>query len=79
MSTAQHLDVSKVLMSVPKDSPPESQVASSSAEIVDPCKMLGGFLSCSIGSLTVNVNSTITTNNMSIEEEFDKIVADYDV
>ena len=78
-STAQHQDVSKVLMSALKDSPSEPQVASSFLEIVDPCKMLGGFVNCTIGSLTVNMNSTVTTNNTSTEEEFDKIVADYNV
>ena len=66
-------------MSARKDLQSEPQVASSSLESVDPCKMLGGFVNCTIGSLTVNMNSTFTTNNMSIEEEFDKIVADYNV
>ena len=78
-SAAQHQDVSKVLMSARKDLQSEPQVASSSLESVDPCKMLGGFVNCTIGSLTVNMNSTFTTNNMSTEEEFDKIVADYNV
>ena len=48
--TAQYYNVSKVLMSAQKDSPSESQVASSSLKIVDPCKMLGGFINHTIGS-----------------------------
>ena len=63
-STAQHQDVSKVLMSVQKDLQSEPHVASSSLESVNPCKMLGGFVNCTIGSLSVNVNSTFTTSNM---------------
>ena len=42
-------------------------------------RMFGGFLNCSIGSVTVNVNptySTVSQVETAVEEEFDNVVQD---
>ena len=44
-------------------------------------KMFGGFLSCSIGSITVNVNPTcltVTHRASGVEDEFDNIMQEVD-
>ena len=42
-------------------------------------RMFGGFLNCSISSVTINVNATYSTVSQvetAVEEEFDNVVQD---
>ena len=79
VSADQHREVSKLLM------PTQPRAATINFRQPAPerggdfGKMFGGFHSCSIGSVTINVNPTFSTDHhveSAIQEEFDDIVQD---
>ena len=80
VSTDQHREVSKLMMPAqPRAAAIDLVQLAPERSAGDLGRMFGGFLNCSIGSVTVNVNptySTVSQVETAVEEEFDNVVQD---
>ena len=79
VSADQHREVSKLLMPAQPTAAAVGHAQPVPEHSNDLGGMFGGFASCSIGNITVNVNptySTISHRASAVEEEFDDIVQD---
>ncbi len=86
VSTDQHQAVSKVLMANASFETGDGQRERSKVQVVthrsggaeNMARVFGDITNCTIGSITVHVNPTITVYSSDIEKEFDEVVASAD-